>query len=398
MVRLSELSDPSAVLQSIAEFRASKRDNFLTKYGFGVSRDYFLRIGDELFDTKPIVAAAYGLQFPERGPLTYDQFSGGPGGAVKALRRLGFEVVTRAQVQPPTLGNEYESRTAIWEAYGGDKQGGIIRLPGDIMVNVFSDAEGPYADDPPTLAEPFGYRGEGLNGPHRVEMGGNALLEHARIDRSPVRFWYRPTGKPFSFLTWCVVLGRNWIIGRGQDGGPRPELDWQLQAVSGPTAAEWSETVVRSMNDASDTVEDSPFVPEAAAASTYAELLARVDERGQVRRNNGIVRTDFARSAAARRAVLTRSGGKCESATCTGMPPDTNRRGEPILDVDHIRDLALGGDDHPRNMVALCPNCHACKTRGADAARWRRELARIVLAADALHLAKTTTETKDALA
>ena len=46
----------------------------------------------------------------------------------------------------------------------------------------------------------------------------------------------------------------------------------------------------------------------------------------------------------------------------------------PVLDVDHIQDLGRGGEDDPRNMVALCPNCHACKTRGAESARWRREL------------------------
>ena len=86
------------------------------------------------------------------------------------------------------------------------------------------------------------------------------------------------------------------------------------------------------------------------------------------------VRTDYPRSAAARRAVLIRSGGRCESPRCTGMPAETGRRGQPILDVDHIRDLARGGEDHPCNMVALCPNCHACKTRGRNATRWRREL------------------------
>jgi 5-methylcytosine-specific restriction protein A len=56
------------------------------------------------------------------------------------------------------------------------------------------------------------------------------------------------------------------------------------------------------------------------------------------------------------------------------MPAETGRRGQPILDVDHIQDLAKGGEDHPRNMVALCPNCHACKTRGRNASQWRREL------------------------
>jgi hypothetical protein len=54
---------------------------------------------------------------------------------------------------------------------------------------------------------------------------------------------------------------------------------------------------------------------------------------------------------------------------------------KPILDVDQLVDLALGGNDHPANIVALCPNCHACKTRGADVRSWRTELTQAVRAA-----------------
>lgn len=77
------------------------------------------------------------------------------------------------------------------------------------------------------------------------------------------------------------------------------------------------------------------------------------------------------RSAAAREAVLLRSEGHCENPACAGDAHDVTDSGEPILDVDHIRDLALGGPDDPAQMIALCPNCHAIKTRG----RTRDELA-----------------------
>lgn len=42
---------------------------------------------------------------------------------------------------------------------------------------------GPHADDPPTLTQPFGYRGEGLNGLHRVKLVGNVFLERTRVDQ-----------------------------------------------------------------------------------------------------------------------------------------------------------------------------------------------------------------------
>lgn len=375
MARLTALTKPDAVKKAVAEFRSIGRKEFLAAYGFEESRDYFLRFEGELFDSKPIVAAAFGFEHRHIGPLKPGDFSGGSNGAVRALRRLEFEVVTPAQVNPPKLGKAYTNRTEIYKDFGGNKQAGIVRFPGEDTVNVFSDAAGPYADEPPTLTEQFGYRGEGLNGPHKLTAGGNALLEASRVSRSAVRFWYRPLGESFTFLTWVVVLGRAWVQGLDENKVPRAEIEWRLEAVPGPELSAWPEEITTALSEAASARDDGPEVPEASTGSSYLELLNRVEGRGQPRRRNGVVRTDFARSAAAHMAVLVRSGGRCESPRCTGMPAELNRQGGPILDVDHILDLALGGDDHPSNMVALCPNCHACKTRGAAAKRWRTELA-----------------------
>jgi len=81
-------------------------------------------------------------------------------------------------------------------------------------------------------------------------------------------------------------------------------------------------------------------------------------------------------SAAARQAVLIRSDGHCENPHCTGQPADTTDQGDPILEIDHIHELALGGPDIPEQMIALCPNCHAIKTRG----RTRNDLRTVLLA------------------
>ena len=48
--------------------------------------------------------------------------------------------------------------------------------------------------------------------------------------------------------------------------------------------------------------------------------------------------------------------------------------GTPIPEVDHVHDIAKGGPDHPEQMIALCPNCHAIKTRGRTREQLRREL------------------------
>jgi 5-methylcytosine-specific restriction enzyme A len=217
---LSELTDRSAVERALEECVELGPERFRTRYGLEQSRDYFVFVPFRgiLCDSKPILSVAYRNQYPERGLLRVQEFSGGTGGAVRALRRLGFDTVTRAQLQPPVLGAEYANRTQIYEAYGGDKVAGIIKFPGEEIVNVFSDADGPDADDPPTLTEPFGYRGEGLNGPQQLAAGGNARLEQARITRTAVRFWYRPAGGCFSFLAWVRAWSRLDL--RGRPGRP----------------------------------------------------------------------------------------------------------------------------------------------------------------------------------
>jgi 5-methylcytosine-specific restriction protein A len=59
------------------------------------------------------------------------------------------------------------------------------------------------------------------------------------------------------------------------------------------------------------------------------------------------------------------------------MPIDKLVTGDAILEVDHVEDLAPGGADEPSNMVALCPNCHASKTRGENISKRRRQLSKI---------------------
>ncbi|MEU6813228.1 HNH endonuclease signature motif containing protein [Streptomyces sp. NPDC046860] len=92
------------------------------------------------------------------------------------------------------------------------------------------------------------------------------------------------------------------------------------------------------------------------------------------------------RSSAARLLVLGRSEGRCENPECAGQPEELTDRGLPLLEVDHVRDLALGGRDHPGQMVALCPNCHAVKTRGRSRERLRTLLLRV---AEERHRAKS---------
>jgi hypothetical protein len=89
---LFDISDPTAVLKAIAEFDELGRDTFLDKYGFGHARRYFLVYGGKHYDSKAIAGVAHGFQFPGRGALKSEGFSGGNATVKKILEKLGFRV------------------------------------------------------------------------------------------------------------------------------------------------------------------------------------------------------------------------------------------------------------------------------------------------------------------
>lgn len=117
----------------------------------------------------------------------------------------------------------------------------------------------------------------------------------------------------------------------------------------------------------------------------YQQLIAIVERREPAtrgkRRTSEVSRPE--RLDAARAAVLERCKGRCENPDCAGQPSDTTDAGLPILDVDHVEDIAKGGRDHPVSMVALCPNCHAMKTRGRRREELRQTLREVASRAHA---------------
>ncbi|MGW5046009.1 HNH endonuclease [Streptomyces griseoluteus] len=119
-----------------------------------------------------------------------------------------------------------------------------------------------------------------------------------------------------------------------------------------------------------------PWLVTAAEYQQGCRLLELTEERRHGKRSPAEGSRPV-RSPAARLLVLGRSEGRCENPECGGHPAERTDRGLPLLEVDHVRDLTLGGRDHPGQMVALCPNCHAVKTRGRSRERLRALLLRV---------------------
>jgi len=88
---LSDLNDRNAVIAAIAEFDKLGRDKFLATYGFGEARSYYLKYAGRLYDSKAIAGVAYGIQYPDLGPLKASKFTGGNATVRRILEAIGFE-------------------------------------------------------------------------------------------------------------------------------------------------------------------------------------------------------------------------------------------------------------------------------------------------------------------
>jgi len=70
--------------------------------------------------------------------------------------------------------------------------------------------------------------------------------------------------------------------------------------------------------------------------------------------------------------ALRRAQGQCEG--CGTAAPFLTPDGQPYLEVHHIRRLSDGGPDHPRWVVAICPNCHRRAHYAEDAVKYNTYL------------------------
>ncbi len=91
------LTDRQAVLDAMAEFDELGRNAFLEKYGFGSAKSYFVQHDGKAYDSKAIIGVAIGKQFPDRGTLRFNEFSGGDTVKQK-LEALGFEFFEEVKV------------------------------------------------------------------------------------------------------------------------------------------------------------------------------------------------------------------------------------------------------------------------------------------------------------
>ncbi|WP_131737248.1 HNH endonuclease signature motif containing protein [Actinomadura roseirufa] len=367
-----------AVLEAIGECDRLGRGRFLEEYGFDPARRYSLHYNGVFYDSKAVVGVAY--RSVAGRPLSAREFSGGRQTVGRLLTRLGFEVIHDEPLPP------------------------LQRLIAQLQaLRVDSTADGPARHQPITLLWALG------RAAHRKPRLVPWNAAHSEL-RGLLREYGQPRSRPrpeFPIIALAHTelwemhghtgdipaahgepLG--WMEEHDPHSGLSPwvyELTVSSEEARGEAVAEigrrfFGGTVPRAL------LHEVGLRPVRANRLTrqdvgdrevYQRLCRSVEDaesRGDHDRTSRTTSERPVRSASAVEAVLLRSLGRCENPVCAGQPDDVTDRGKPLLEVDHIEDRASWGRDHPSQMIALCPNCHAIKTRG----RTRDQLRELLLA------------------
>lgn len=380
------------ILKAMEECDRLGRDAFLKAYGFRRARSYLLVHDGRHYDSKAVVGAAHGFLPGERPlPPNAKGFSGGAEHAARLLGRLGFEVVVDGPAPGEPAPDElihrithlkvnraggrpalYKPVVLLW-AMGRALRGEPRLLPWPATEDALK-----------TLLRKHGMRGERERPDYPI----------ASLHRD--RLWeLSGTGEPVPTAHGDARVKR-WFVDHqplGGLAGPAYEVLRTSAVTRLAVLDELLDTFFEDLDpgplladtglhdvDPSDPHTGSGSGPEPwlLTAAEYERGCRLVEDREASTR--GLRRTGTTqpvRSRAARFLVLSRSRGRCENPYCTGQPADVTDHDHPLLEVDHITELASGGRDHPSQMVALCPNCHAVKTRGRTRETLRDILLRV---------------------
>lgn len=162
-----------------------------------------------------------------------------------------------------------------------------------------------------------------------------------------------------------------------------PELAWanyprSIHTVSGTLAVKLEELIRQRRRSGLPDLNDQTLL-EGSVVELKAVAMASARMRPK-----RMTRTVFERlrCTAIRLYVLKRARGICEG--CRRPAPFRDKHNNPFLEVHHIRRLADDGPDHPKNVAALCPNCHRRAHCGGDQREFKEKLLRFVARAEKL--------------
>ena len=242
-------------------------------------------------------------------------------------------------------GRTYNRRKEIHARFGGQQQGGIITPADHPVIIIVTGDEGlhhgyadRYRDD-----GVFEYFGEGQQGDMQLVRGNAAIAYHAQAGKSLLLF--KKTGAGLRFVAEMVCEGFHVEHAPDRNGNDREAIVFEL----------------RPLEAIAEAVGNMP-----PAKGSLGELRKRAfgAVAGSAQMPGTAKRTVYERSRDVRDYVLARANGHCEG--CSAAAPFLRDDGAPYLEPHHTLRLSDGGPDHPRHVIALCPNCHRRAHSSAD--------------------------------
>jgi 5-methylcytosine-specific restriction protein A len=196
----------------------------------------------------------------------------------------------------------------------------------------------------------FLFAGEGREGDMEFVGGNRAVREHLRQGRELLLFEYVQPGT-VRYTGQMICAGLRRVRGPDVRGRDSQVILFELLPLS----------ELQEVTAAPAVMQDDPAWEEPLDLLREKALAASTDV-GMVVEGRASV---DAKSEAVRIYALRRADGACEG--CGEGAPFVTASGRPFLETHHIRRPADGGPDHPRWVIALCPNCHRRAHHSHDA-------------------------------
>ncbi|PSW14391.1 HNH endonuclease [Photobacterium rosenbergii] len=268
------------------------------------------------------------------------------------------------------IGKIYHRKSEIHGPYKGQAQGGIS-TPSDFdVIFIFTGDGGEqhgYADHF-TEEGIFHYTGEGQVGDMEMVRGNKAIRDSGKTGRIIHVFEYvkkayvRYNGK-------AECIGYHEEQKPDREGNMRNAFVFHLMMNSSDEAVIEPTSLTSEVESDKATKEVKKKLRKLKSLEDLREAALQTSPKTSTESERKVV--NYYRSEALKAYVLARSGGKCEG--CGDDAPFKSKKG-PYLEPHHVHRLADGGPDHPKNVIAVCPNCHRRAHYSIDAVEYNNSL------------------------
>ena len=264
-------------------------------------------------------------------------------------------------------GRIYNRRRDLHGEYGGQRQGGISTPADYDLIFLFTSESGSeygYKDEfrPDGI---FWYTGEGQEGDMEMTRGNRALRDHQEDGKDLHLFEALGEGQ-VRYIGKALCLGHHWEDRPDVHGDMRRAIVFELAVEpTGDSGADGVEEHIEKYDGSSQRWWTRPQRELRALALQKPSSSASKEETRQA---------VYRRSKAVQVYVKRRAEGRCEG--CGNEAPFMTPQGRPYLEAHHVRRVSDGGPDHPRWVIALCPNCHRRVHYGNDGDEYNEALTR----------------------